>query len=100
MSAKIAADIFRKCIKVARTLGYFTASIHDHRSVFDAQILTYLKENLTGQALDSVSGLSLTANNYRAAMQLLHDRYGSQEILVNVLYIALMELPASSNKTA
>ena len=78
----------------------FNAAIHSNSSLSDVQKLTYLKDYLVGEALDTVSGLTLTESNYAVAVELLKERYGSEHAQVNAHYVALMDLPACTNKTA
>ena len=40
----------------------------------------YLKTALRGQALSAISGLSLTAENYKQAIDILKKRYGNKQL--------------------
>ena len=53
-----------------------------------------------GDATDVISGLSLTNANYEQSIKLLKERYGQNEIIINVHYTSLMDLPASSSQTS
>ena len=43
----------------------------------------YLKSYLKGQALQSISGLTLTADNYDEALNILKRRYGNKQLLIS-----------------
>eukprot|EP00117_Sycon_ciliatum_P036502 scpid81554/ scgid3843/ len=49
----------------------FMASVHKHTGLSDVQKLSYLKEHVTHNALDTISGLSLSDANYAVALSLL-----------------------------
>ena len=52
----------------------------------------YLKRYLSGQALSFVSGLSLTAGNYKDALELLKGRYGNPQVLISAYMESLLKL--------
>ena len=62
--------------------------------------INYLKSELEGDAANVISGLSLTNVNYKQSIKLLKERYGQNEIIVNVHYTSLIDLPASSSQTS
>ena len=62
--------------------------------------LSYLKGKLEIDAKAVISGLELTNSNYEAAVNLLHERFGREEIIMDAHYSKLMDLPVSSSTTA
>jgi len=62
--------------------------------------MNYLRAQLEGDAADVISGLSLTNANYEQSIKLLKERYGQNEVIINVHYTSLMDLPASSSQTS
>ena len=51
----------------------FEVSVHDHSGLSAVEKFTYLKNGLSGVAKETVSGLSLTNENYPVAIKLLKD---------------------------
>ena len=49
---------------MAQFFGFLEAAIHNSSEVSDVQKFTYLRSYLTDAALKSVSGLTLTNENY------------------------------------
>ena len=49
----------------------------------DITKFTYLKSFLRGPALSSIQGLTLTSENYKDAVEILRERYGNKQLLIN-----------------
>ena len=65
----------------------------------ELQKFNYLRAEL-GDASLVISGLELTNTNYEVAVNLLHERFGRDELMMDAHYSALMDLPVSLNNTA
>ena len=76
----------------------FEVSVHDHSGLSAVEKFTYLKNGLSGVAKETISGLSLTNENYPVAV-LLWDRFGDNQSVINAHYVKLMEIPAANNVT-
>ena len=59
----------------------------------------YLRTQLENEALKLIAGLKLTNANYDAAIKLLKERHGNNQLIVDTHYTKLMEMPPASNKT-
>ena len=59
----------------------------------------YLRAQLENEALKSIAELELTNANYEATINLLKERYGNNQLIVDTHYTKLMEMPPASNKT-
>ena len=72
----------------------FESSIHDRldQDMTPVQKFVYLKGQLKGEALNAVSGLLVTNDNYQIAVDILKDRYGNTEALKRQLLKKLREL--------
>lgn len=57
----------------------FSCSVGEQKDLSDIQKFTYLKGQLRGEALQLISGFSLTGNSYAPAMSVLRDTYGQQD---------------------
>ena len=62
--------------------------------------MNHLRAQLEGDAADVISGLPLTNANYEQSIKLLKERYGQNEVIINVHYTSLMDLPVSSSQTS
>ena len=60
----------------------------------------YLRAELEGDARVVISGLELTNSNYEVAVNLLQERFGRDDLMMDAHYSALMDLPVSLNVTA
>uniref|UniRef100_A0A7I4YTA2 DUF1758 domain-containing protein n=1 Tax=Haemonchus contortus TaxID=6289 RepID=A0A7I4YTA2_HAECO len=64
--------------------GIFNTNIHS-QDVTEMAKFNYLLSSLRGEARDSIKKFQVTADNYRKAIQFLHNKYGNREALVNTL---------------
>ena len=71
----------------------FKSSIHDHSGLADIDKLKYLQKCLTGEAAETISGLPITNENYKEALELLHKRFGDEDVIITKHVNALVELP-------
>ena len=60
----------------------FRVSIHDNPSVNDIDKFNYLKGCLKGEAQATISGLTLSSENYTEAIDVLKDRFGNEQVLI------------------
>ena len=61
----------------------FEASIHSKRGISDIDKFSYLRPFLAPVALETISGLTLSSQNYSEAIDLLKNRYGNPQTLIN-----------------
>jgi len=61
----------------------FSTSIHDNDEITDIDRFNYLKRYLGGQALETISGLSLSSANYKEAIKILTERFGNPQVLIS-----------------
>ena len=60
----------------------YKAAIHENPSLSEIDKFNYLRSLLQGSALDAISGLTLTAANYREAVSVLEKRFGNKHQIV------------------
>ena len=77
----------------------FTAAIHTNKNLSDTEKLTYLKESVVGKAREVLQGLSITAPNYRVAVELLTVRFGDKQTAINAHYAKMLALSVTDNQT-
>ena len=58
----------------------FNISIHQNKTLSDIDRFNYLRRYLAGQALATISGLTLNSENYKEALNILIDRYGNPQV--------------------
>ena len=75
----------------------FESSVHTNPALSDVQKFSYLKAQLTGDAMRTIDGFALTNANYHQALSLLKERYGQTHKITSAYVQALVQLPAPSD---
>ena len=70
-----------------KNFGTLDATINNNPSLQTVDKLSYLKGLLKNEAKDVISGLESTGNNYEVAADLLKERYGRKELMINGHYL-------------
>ena len=76
----------------------FNSAIHSNDSINDIDKFCYSKFFLCDSAESCISGLSLSSANYFEAIELLKQRYGNPQMLINAYMKRFVELPVIKNK--
>ena len=77
----------------------FEATIHQNPTLSDIEKLHYLNSKLTGKAKDAVSRILLSNENYSVAVDLLKDRFGDTQSVINCHYTELINVPPAVNSS-
>jgi len=72
----------------------FTFLIHDNSKLSPLQKFQYLRSVLKDEALQAISGLTTSAENYMAAWDLLKKRYENNKLIINSHLSRLLDFPA------
>ena len=72
----------------------FNISIHQNKTLSDIDRFNYMRKYLAGQALTTISGLTLNSENYKEELDILIDRYRNPQVLIS----AHMETLVKTNK--
>ncbi|GFV67290.1 DUF1758 domain-containing protein [Trichonephila clavipes] len=72
-----------KLINGSHFLELFKTAIHDNNSLNSIDKFTYLKGLLGSSALATVEGFAITAENYAKAVEILKDRFGRKDAIIN-----------------
>ena len=72
----------------------YSAAIHDNPTLTEMDKFNYLRSMLRRSAYEAVSGLLLTAANYKEAVEILKRRFGNKQMIVSRHMDALMSLEA------
>ena len=78
----------------------FEVTIHNNKGLHAVDKFNYLKSQLYGNASEVISGLELTKDNYYFAIDLLKERYGKKQVMVNAHHAKLINLPVATFKKA
>ncbi|XP_055627216.1 uncharacterized protein LOC129769151 [Toxorhynchites rutilus septentrionalis] len=70
----------------------FYSLIHNNSQLTEMDKFTYLKSSLTGEALQEVNGIELSAANYDVAWKTLESRYENRKLIVKDHLDALFSL--------
>ena len=71
----------------------FNSAVHQNSSISDVNKFNYLESLIHGQAANTISGFSLTGENYKEAVRLLKEKYGNKQVLIS----ALLKLPVATS---
>jgi len=74
----------------------FNSAIHMNSELSPIDKFNYLKALLDGSAANVIQGLSLTEDNYLAAVELVKERYGKPQKIIATHVDELMRLPNCS----
>ena len=67
----------------------YNTAVHEQ----DISKFSYLKGSLRNAATTAIYGISVTNDNYPVAINILHDKYGKKENIIEALYSRLQHLP-------
>ena len=72
----------------------FSPAVHENVEVSKVDKFNYLRSLLDGAAASAIEGLSLTKENYNAAVNLLKDRFANTQVIISSHMDALLKLNA------
>ena len=75
----------------------FNISIHQNKTLSDIDRFNYLRKRLAGQALATISGLTLKSENYKELLDILIDRYGNPQVLISAHIETLVKINKVKN---
>ena len=78
----------------------FKSAVHENNDISKIDKFNYLNSLLEGTAALTVQGLTLTADNYDSAIELLKKRFGNTQQIVATHMEELLRLPASHGDRA
>ena len=86
-------------MKLTEFWDTFETTIDQNESLSDIVKMKYLNSKLTGQAKQAVSDILPSNENYRVAIDLLKERFGDKQTVINSHYPELINLTPASNNT-
>ena len=75
----------------------YKTAVHENPVLYTIDKFNYLNTLLEGVAARSIQGLSLTADNYNSAVEILHKRFGRTQQIITSHMDELLKLPACTN---
>lgn len=78
----------------------FRESIHNNDQLSKIEKFQYFKSYLVGKAEEAISGLSVADANYDVALELVKERFGQKDLIINehlTQLLNLKEVPSSNN---
>ena len=76
----------------------FNAAVHNSKALSDVEKFNYLRIFLEGEAQHTISGLSLTNDNYNEALNLLKNHFGNNQVIISANMNTLVKLPSVNNE--
>ncbi|XP_053380526.1 uncharacterized protein LOC128548911 [Mercenaria mercenaria] len=77
----------------------FECTIHKNKMLSNVEKFTYLRNKLYGEAKRAIMGIALTEENYDVAIEILKDRFGNIQEVIDLHYNQMINLYPASNKT-
>lgn len=74
----------------------YESAVHLNDTLSDVDKFNYLRSLLEKSAYDAIAGLTLSASNYREAVEILRKRFGNKQLIVSRHMETLLNLTAVS----
>ena len=79
----------------------FESSVNKNTKLSVIEKFSCLRSKLTGEARNAISGLSLSNENYQIAIDILKERFGNEQEVIDLHYNRMISLrPATSNTSS
>ncbi|XP_037503101.1 uncharacterized protein LOC119377876 [Rhipicephalus sanguineus] len=76
----------------------FERAVHENDTLSDSEKFLYLRASLSGKAASTIDGIQVTGANYNTAIELLKERFGRRDVLIQEHLTQLLELPPVRNE--
>ena len=73
------------------------SSVHE-QEVPNVTKFSYLKGSLRGAAAAVIGGISITNDNYDIVIEMLKEKFGKREVIIDARYSQLQHLPMATNR--
>ena len=64
----------------------FECAIHTNKKLSDIEKFNYLKSKVSGEAKSAILGFALSKENYKIAVEILKDRFGNTQEVIDLHY--------------
>ena len=75
----------------------FRNAVHENDSLSDIDKMNYLKRVLANEAARAIAGLPITSRNYGKAIELLKERFGRKQTLINAHMESLSKIDSPTD---
>ena len=75
----------------------FESAVHKNETLSDIDKFNYLKSKLDGEASRAIAGLALSNENYSVAIQILKERFGNRQDIIDLHYNKLINLKQAND---
>ena len=72
----------------------YSNAVHNNRELSNIDKMNYLKGLITCNAARAISGLPMTSQNYEKAIEILKERFGRNQVLINAHMESLSKISA------
>ena len=77
----------------------FSTTTDENDYISNIQRMSCLNGILKDEAAHTIAGLPMTSDNYIKATELLKERFGQKQVLINAHMESLINIPSPTNKT-
>ena len=77
----------------------FESAIHNNKKLSNIEKFNYLKSKVIGEARSAISELTLSNENYIIAVDILRDRFGNSQEVIDLHYNKMITLQPAFNRT-
>ncbi|XP_054716907.1 uncharacterized protein LOC129226330 [Uloborus diversus] len=71
------------CTQFYSFYNTFKVSIHENETLSKTEKFNYLKSYLGGPAANAIAGFEISDENYDSALQILKERFGQKDVIIN-----------------
>ena len=71
----------------------FKSTVHENNNISTIEKFNYLRTLLEDSALSAILGLTISAENYGQALEILQARYGNDQVLVSMHMQKFVQIP-------
>ncbi|XP_075527121.1 uncharacterized protein LOC142559408 [Dermacentor variabilis] len=75
----------------------FQQAVRGNDGFFNAEKFVYLRSVLSGKATAAIAGIQVTGANYTTVIELLKERFGRRDVLIQEHLTQLLDLPPVQN---
>ena len=78
----------------------FENAVHNNKKLSNIEKFNYLKSKLSGEAYRAILGLTLSKENYEIAIDILKERFGNNQEVIDLHYNQMINLFPATNTTS
>ena len=82
----------RNKLKWKEFWDWFECTVHKNTKLTDIEKFSYLQSKIVGEARGAIVGLALSNENYKVAINLLKERYGNNQEIVDLQNLKFAKL--------